>query len=172
MLKLFELDYMKWVNLEQEPLETIGFLEPEWNHFDQLTDETKLVHNTKRKTQPWKTGLPVDYLPTKEAWYDGPRLLWRQAINILKGKPPRGRYKPHPDKRQEQLFFGLLKEVLECGELTEDQLREELRRNNVRHDAFEVLDRTPSLAASPPCQFRIDWANDAKPVDGAVFEGR
>jgi len=31
--------------------------------------------------------------------------------------------------------------------VTEAMLREEMRRNHVRHDAFEVLDRTPPLAA-------------------------
>lgn len=143
----FEVDYMKWINLELEPLETVGYLEPEWNHFDELTDETRLVHNTKRKTQPWKTGLPVDFSPTNEAWYDAPRHWWRQTLNVLRGRPPRGRYKPHPDKRQEDLVFGLLKEVLESGQFSEAQLREEMRRNNVRHDAFEVMDRAPRLAA-------------------------
>ncbi len=33
------------------------------------------------------------------------------------------------------------------GIITEDMLRDEMRRNHVRHDAFEVLDDTPRLAA-------------------------
>jgi len=40
-----------------------------------------------------------------------------------------------------------LRECLLSGVVTEAMLREEMRRNHVRHDAFEVLDRTPPLAA-------------------------
>jgi len=31
--------------------------------------------------------------------------------------------------------------------VTPEMLREEMRRNHVRHDAFEVMERTPPLAA-------------------------
>jgi hypothetical protein len=33
--------------------------------------------------------------------------------------------------------------------VTEDMLRAEMRQNHIRHDAFEVLEKTPALAASP-----------------------
>ncbi len=46
-----------------------------------------------------------------------------------------------------RFFFGLLRECLDQGIVTEDMLREEMRQNHVRHDAFEVLDRTSPLAA-------------------------
>jgi hypothetical protein len=58
-----------------------------------------------------------------------------------------GHYVPHPDPNQERLFFGLLRECVDKGIVTEDLLREEMRRNHVRHDAFEVLERIVPLAA-------------------------
>jgi len=58
-----------------------------------------------------------------------------------------GDYKPHPDPNQERLFFGLLKECLETGHVSEELVRDEISKNHVRHDAFEVLDRTPDLEA-------------------------
>jgi hypothetical protein len=58
-----------------------------------------------------------------------------------------GRYVRHPDRNQERFFFGLLRECLDRGAVSESLLREEIRRNHVRHDAFEVLDRTPPLPA-------------------------
>jgi hypothetical protein len=48
------------------------------------------------------------------------------------------------------LFFGLLRECIDKGLVTEEMLRNEMKQNHVRHDAFEVLDRTPALA--PPGQ--------------------
>ena len=59
-----------------------------------------------------------------------------------------GHYKPHPDIKQEQFFFGLLRECLEQGIVTEDMIREQMAQNHVRHDAFEVLERTPPLVGA------------------------
>ena len=47
--------------------------------------------------------------------------------------------------RPYHLFFGLLRECGEQGTVTPEMLREEMRQNHVRHDAFEVLERTPPL---------------------------
>jgi len=47
------------------------------------------------------------------------------------------------------LFFGLLKECLAQGAITEEELRQEMAVNHLRHDAFEVLERTPDLAPPP-----------------------
>ena len=143
----FKRDYMDWICLRTEPGESIGILENQWNDFDRLTPETRLLHNTKRHTQPWKTGLPVDFVPaTKKARIDSPTTWLRPLKRLIAGTGAVS-YAPHPDPRQEAFFFGLLRECLEKGVVTEDRLREEMRQNHVRHDAFEVLERTPPLAA-------------------------
>jgi hypothetical protein len=53
-----------------------------------------------------------------------------------------GRYQPHPDPHQERLFFGLLRECLDNGSVTEAQLRDEMRRDHIRHDALDLLRKT------------------------------
>ena len=58
-------DYRTWMSLSYEDPGTIGAFEPEWNDFDHLGPGTKLLHNTRRMTQPWKTGLPVDFTPVE-----------------------------------------------------------------------------------------------------------
>ena len=95
-----------------------------------------------------KTGLPVDFTPT-ETTRSFPPLGWiRRARRRLFGEYALlGRYKPHPDPNQERFFFGLVRECVEKGEVTEDELREEMRNNHLRHDALEVLERTPPLPA-------------------------
>jgi hypothetical protein len=116
---------------------------PHW-----LTPATKLLHNTRRWTQPWKTGLPVDFVPGEKfsavpgvAWLMRKRREWFGDHAFL------GRYLRHPDPAQERFFFGLLRECLDRGVVSEELLRREMQRNHVRHDALEVLDRTPRLAA-------------------------
>ena len=144
----FERDYKRWISLLDEPRENVGLFEREWNDFDRLTPETKLLHNTKRRTQPWKTGLPVDYTPADKFKRIPPlRALMRLRARLFGEYALLGSYASHPDPRQEGFFFGLLRECLEKGVVSEELLRDEMRRNHVRHDAFEVLDRTPPLPA-------------------------
>jgi hypothetical protein len=150
--ELFEgkRDYMEWVCLKLEPAGSIGLLENEWNDFDRLNERTKLLHNTRRLTQPWKTGLPVDFTPA-DRFRLFPPLGWlmRARRRLFGDHAFLGRYRNHPDHAQEQLFFGLLQECLADGTVTEAMLREEMSRSHIRPDAFEVLKKTPALPASP-----------------------
>ncbi len=148
--ELFEdkRDYIDWIGLKLEPEGSIGRFENIWNDFDHLTPETKLLHNTKRRTQPWKTGLKVDFHPPERpSGYLALGWLNRVRRRILGDYALLGHYRPHPDPNQERFFFGLLRECVEQGIVSEDLLRQEMRQNHVRHDALEVLDRTPPLAA-------------------------
>jgi len=139
----FVRDYDDWITLAMEPAGSIGFLAPEWNDFDRLTPATKFLHNTKRRTQPWKTGLPVDYTNRIPIPFVG-KLIGSDGVRLPL------RYKAHPDPRQEQMFFRLLGECLELGLVSEAFLRMEMARNHVRHDAFAVLSRLSAKAAPMP----------------------
>jgi len=144
----FKRDYMPWICLKLEPPETVGFFEPEWNDFDKLTPATKMLHNTRRRTQPWKTGLPIDWRPA-ERFRLFPPVAWlmRARRHLLGEYALLGNYKPHPDPNQERFFFGLLRECLDQGIISEQMLKDQMSQNHVRHDAFEVLGRTPPLPA-------------------------
>jgi len=140
-------DYADWICLRLEPPGSIGAFEDEWNDFDRLTEATRLLHNTRRWTQPWKTGLPVDFVPGEKfsaipgvAWLMRKRREWFGDYALL------GRYVRHPDPRQERFFFGLLRECVDRGIVTHEMLRAEMRRNHLRHDAIELLERTEPLA--------------------------
>ncbi len=137
----FKKDYMKWVKLEYEPDDTVGQLEDEWNDFDRLTPQTKILHNTYRRTQPWKTGLPIDFTVRVKAKSKSlPKRLVKSVKNLLNfGRP--GLYHRHPDPKQERLFFDLLSECMERGLVTEAMLRQEMAANHVRHDALQLCRR-------------------------------
>ena len=109
-----------------------------------------MLHTTRRKTQPWKTGLPTDWRPA-ERFRLFPPVAWvMRARRKLFGEYAfLGNYKQHPDQNQEDFFFGLLKECLANGSITEEFLRNEMALNHVRHDALEVLERTPALPPAP-----------------------
>ncbi len=155
----FKRDYMPWICLKMEAPDSIGPLENKWNDFDRLTADTRLLHNTRRKTQPWKTGLPTDWRPA-ERFRLFPPLAWiMRARRRLFGEYAfLGKYRSHPDPNQERFFFGLLKECLEQGIVTDAMLKAEMASNHVRHDAFEVLERTPSLAPGPGLPMKLPAA--------------
>jgi hypothetical protein len=126
------LDYLDWINLKRERLETIGLLEPEWNDFDHLTPRTMLLHNTKRRTQPWKTGLPIDFTFRE-------RGLLNFALPIVRMVAPR--YTRHPDPNQEAYFYALLAEAIDAGAVTAEQVEKEVRVRHVRPDSPELIER-------------------------------
>jgi hypothetical protein len=126
------LDYLDWINLKRERLETIGLLEPEWNDFDHLTPRTMLLHNTKRRTQPWKTGLPIDFTFRE-------RGLLNFALPIVRMVAPR--YTRHPDPNQEAYFYALLAEAIDAGAVTAEQVEKEVRSGHVRPDSPELIER-------------------------------
>jgi hypothetical protein len=131
-----KLDYEDWIELRIEPEVSIGHLESYWNDFDRLAPDTRLIHNTKRRTQPWKSGLPIDFT-NRPPWF-------MRALGIS-GYRKKGAYLPHPDPRQEQFFFALVRECLDEGDLTPEMLEQEMAQNHVRHDALELVRRVPSV---------------------------
>ena len=140
-----DLDYKDWVPLRLEPRESIGLLDNVWNDLDVLTRRTRFLHTTKRITQPWKTGLPVDFRPADKA--SVPVLGWANSMRrkLFGEYALLGRYRRNPDKNQENLFFALLRECVEEGKVTIEQLHEEMAKNHVRHDALEIMENAPPL---------------------------
>ena len=108
----------------------------------------RMLHNTRRLTQPWKTGLPIEFTP-EDGFRSAPLydLAVRIGKQIIGPNKLIGRYWRHPDRNQERLFFGLLRECLDKGIVSEALLREEMMRGHVRHDALVVLERAAALAA-------------------------
>ncbi|HEY4071092.1 MAG TPA: hypothetical protein VGM04_05990 [Sphingomicrobium sp.] len=127
-----KVDYLDWINLKRENLDLIGLLEPEWNDFDHLTPQTKLLHNTKRRTQPWKTGLPIDFT-FKE------RGLLNFALPIVRKLKPN--YTRHPDQKQEAFFYAMLADALDSRAVTREQVEKEVRLGHVRPDSEALIDR-------------------------------
>lgn len=122
-------DYIDWIELKRQPRETIGLLEPEWNDFDRLTPKTKILHTTKRRTQPWKAGLPIDYT-----------LRERGPLDFLR-RLKRRHYEQHPDRNQEALVYSLLADLVDKGAVTKNELVAEMAANHVRHDSLDLIER-------------------------------
>ena len=145
--ELFEgkRDYMDWILLRDEPAGSIGIFEHEWNDFDRLTpaDQAAPQHQAP---DPAVEDRPAGRLHpgVEEVRAAAPR---RPGSSRSRRRPTPPNYTPHPDPDQERFFFGLLRECLDKGVVSEAQLRDEMRHNHIRHDALELARRTPPLAA-------------------------
>ena len=142
-----KLDYKDWITLRLEKRESIGLFEPCWNDLDVFTRRTRMLHTTRRWTQPWKAGLPIDFTPADKS-RRFPPLGWllHARRRLLGDHALLGRYRRHPDRHQEDYFFGLLHECLESGAVTEEMVVDEMRRDHVRHDALELVKKVPPVA--------------------------
>lgn len=146
------LDYVEMIELRREKRETIGLLETVWNDFDRMGPDTRLLHTTKRRTQPWKTGLKVDFTLRERGFGPIPAAVVRPILRLWTSQ---ARYKPHPDKRQEAFFFAMLAECLDEGSVTRTEVEHGIREKHIRPDALALADRCrgqfprPLPAAAP-----------------------
>ena len=79
-----ELDYTEQMQLVHENNDSILEVSRVWNSIDELNDETKVLHTSKRETQPWKTGLPIDFTRNKMPKLFG--VIPREPIHAILGK--------------------------------------------------------------------------------------
>jgi hypothetical protein len=129
-----ELDYVDIMQLRKEG--NVYDLPRVWNSLDEITPETMMLHTTNRLTQPWKTGLPIDFERNPLPKLFG--IIPREPIHKLLGKYPT-KYLPHPDKNIENLFFALVKEALGSGKVTESEVQYEISQGHVRADLLEKI---------------------------------
>lgn len=122
-------DYRTWMQLRAE--KNVFELSRDWNSLDVITPTTGMLHTTVRLTQPWKTGLPIDFTPGHIPPLFGyiPRFWVKQPTH----------YQPHPDPAVENFFFKLTKDALAAGAVTNEDLQAAIDAHNVRADLFKKI---------------------------------
>ncbi len=128
------IDYDRIMTLKDE--HNVLEIPRKWNDLDHLDTQTRMIHTTNRITQPWRTGLPIDFTRNKMPKYFG--LIAREPIHKILGKY-KTHYQPHPDKKIENWFIGLVKNALHDGAITKEQVEHEVTEGHVRKDIFELI---------------------------------
>lgn len=106
------------------------------NNLDVLTNDTVFLHTTNRITQPWSTGLPIDFKRNDPGKFFG--LIPKLPFLKLAGKWP-STYQQHPDKNIEIYFLMLVKEALAADIITNEEMQTEVDLKRLRTDIFEKL---------------------------------
>jgi len=150
-------DYRTWMSLELEDPDTIGLFESDWNSFDQLDENTKMLHTTQRLTQPWRAGLPISFdtsekMAAKKTWKH--YIPFKNTIKAALGRPvalPEQK-KPdthleHPDQKQTDLFFSHLIEAINSDIVTDSNIQGAIQSQDLRPDIYDVLKDYKAQAA-------------------------
>ena len=130
-----ENDYRYYMNLDFEK-SSISEIPCSLNHLDRLDDETVLLHNTNRLTQPWKTGLKVDF--RRETMKPVFGIFPREFVHFLMGKR-KFKYQQHSDPNQVKFFLELTRSAISDGAITRDFINDQIKLQFIRADLFDLL---------------------------------
>ena len=118
----FKIDYSELINLEFIDKNSIGLIDENFNSHDEITDQTILLHTTNRITQPWKTGLDIDYS------YNVSNLnlfinYFKKYVGLdYQKKFLEKKYQPHPDKKVIKFVTKLFEDAFNAKKITYEEL--------------------------------------------------
>lgn len=135
-----KLDYRQVMDLKLEDPDRIGLLSPEWNHYDYLDASTKLIHFTRRDTQPWKTGLKIDF------FYDVPAgqlktLVKSRLKRMIKNLSGTNIYQRNENDQQVEFFYNLLNGAIQENVISQNFIDFNVRKKFVRQDIMEMVNK-------------------------------
>lgn len=131
-----ERDYDEIMMLAREG--SVLELSRDWNSLDALPPSARMLHTTNRITQPWKTGLPVDFKRRPLPKIFG--IIPREPLLRVLGKYPMT-YQRHPDPDIETYFFKLVARALQANTISRTEIQHEIERGHVRQDLWECISR-------------------------------
>lgn len=138
-LKSGDLDYLDLITLNFPNLKIVE-LDRKFNNLDQISDATVCFHTTNRMTQPWKTGLKIDFARDTSKLKFGIPLHWLLRI---KGEWP-SRYQKHPNELVEKTFFELAKLALLENKISKSQIDGAISEGWIRNDFWDCLNSIES----------------------------
>lgn len=136
-----KIDYRDQMSLKLQDESTIGPLEEKWNHYDFLDESTKFIHFTKRVTQPWKTGLEIDfyYDPVGPKFGFIPRSLVDGVKRVLNKPGAETHYMKNPNEKQVDFFIKLVRDALAAGHISKPEIESEIDSKHVRQDLLQII---------------------------------
>jgi hypothetical protein len=129
------LDYKDLMSLNIPNLK-VKTLDRIFNSLDSFSSDTVFIHTTNRLTQPWKTGLKIDFTRNNPGYYFS--LIPKKPVFKILGKYP-SRYKKHPDPKVEDLFFDLARSAIKDGYLSIEEIKQAMNKGFVRKDFLRFI---------------------------------
>lgn len=124
------LDYVDLMSLNLPDID-IQELDSRFNSWDFFDSTTLFLHTTNRITQPWKTGLKIDFVRKDPGKYLG--VVPKKIMLKFLGKWP-ARYQEHPDGQIIEKFFELSRQAILGDYLALGDLDDAIRSKSIRSD--------------------------------------
>jgi hypothetical protein len=133
-LSVGSIDYIDLMSINLNGLK-VQTIERRFNQLDDINDDTVFFHTTNRLTQPWKTGLRIDFARNIPGYSFGIPKLW--ILKVL-GRWP-SRYQTHPNSNVESTFFHLAQLALQEGKINTEDILEMIAMGYIRKDFMAKL---------------------------------
>tara|TARA_R100000700_G_scaffold14732_1_gene20686 strand:+ start:137 stop:973 length:837 start_codon:yes stop_codon:yes gene_type:complete len=115
-------DFDNWMLLKDKDTFNIP---KEYNSYDSIDANTKLLHVSKTEYQPWKTGIRYCKSDIHNRIKNN---------NNVKNKT----FKRHPNRQIESIVFELFKEAYTLGHITKTDICENIKIEGLRQDIIEI----------------------------------
>ena len=134
LLREHKLDYTELMSLNYFSKSDVHDLSAVWNSMDALNHDTELLHTTNRITQPWKTGLFLEFnrFPVNSIRYKLEQALLDLGFSSA-------RYQKHSSQKVEDCFLHLLRGAYKAGNLNDEVIRKGINKKYIRSDIFSLL---------------------------------
>ena len=127
-----QIDYDDLINLRLEE-EPIGELEKKWNEFDEITQNTILLHTTEKITQPWRAGLKLNSsIPPLLKYIPRAPLYKIFGKDLTTGKE-------HPRQAISNFFFNELADCIAKNIISTQELDDAIEKKYIRPDIFQKI---------------------------------
>lgn len=127
-----KIDYDDLINLRLEE-QSIGELDKKWNEFDEINQNTILLHTTEKITQPWRAGLNLNSSIPPLLKY-----IPRAPLYKLFGKDlTLGR--EHPHEGISNFFFNELAECIASNIVSTEELDDAVEKKYIRQDIHHKI---------------------------------
>jgi hypothetical protein len=127
-----QIDYDDLINLRLEE-EPIGELEKKWNEFDEITQNTILLHTTEKITQPWRAGLKLNSsIPPLLKYIPRAPLYKIFGKDLTTGKE-------HPRQAISNFFFNELADCIAKNIISTQELNDAIEKKYIRPDIFQKI---------------------------------
>ena len=113
-----------------------------FNSFDKFNSKTEFLHTTNRITQPWKTGLKVDFYKYKFDYGESTFIKRKlnEIIETVKNIIFPKKYLPHPDQSVTDLFDKLFQDALNSGYISKEEVSKNIKNKSISKNYLKYLD--------------------------------
>ena len=136
---LGKIDYQEVINFHFLDKNNIGKLNENFNVWDEINNDTILLHTTNRITQPWKEGLKVDF-KVYTSKYNYFKNFIKKTVGLNYNKKIFAKnYIQHPNSKVNNFVRNIFKEAIDNNIINSEEINYSLENSFISKKFFDSL---------------------------------